>query len=77
MLGTLASWCMSTVLASQTDCGQVECCSLHRAGSIFLALGQLVVDKGKPWRHHAEEIAVYGCFWFSGKAFQAVSGVIV
>ena len=38
MLGTWSSWCMSAVVASYTDCWQVEYCSLHGTASIFLAL---------------------------------------
>ena len=38
LLGILLSWCISTVVASQTNCRQVESCSLHCTASIFLAL---------------------------------------
>ena len=38
VLGTWSSWCMSAVVASYTDCWQVEYCSLHGTASIFLAL---------------------------------------
>ena len=38
VLGTRLSWCMSSVVASQTNCRQVESCSLRGTASIFLAL---------------------------------------
>ena len=34
--GTLVSWCTFRLVASQTNCRQVECCSLCCAASIFL-----------------------------------------
>ena len=38
VLGTRLSWCISSVVASQTDCRKVESCSLRGTASIFLAL---------------------------------------
>ena len=36
--GTLVSWCTFRLVASKTNCRQVECCSLCCAASIFLLL---------------------------------------
>ena len=33
-----SSWCISSMVASQTDCQQVESCSLQGTAPIFLAL---------------------------------------
>ena len=47
LLGILLSWCISTVVASHTNCRQVESCSLHCTASIFLALWVMCGPQGQ------------------------------